>query len=88
MEISEIKTKLNNELNKWFPAQCNNLFTDFYLYFLPAKKNQIGNFIIAEESPGKNYKLALSQRLLKGRTVDQNFYTCLEALNRLPIIDY
>lgn len=88
MKISEIKTRLNNELTMWFKKQCQKPFDDFYLFYLPANPEHNGGFIICKEQPvNKSYKLALNNRMNKGYTIDQAFNSLMPTINRLPIID-
>jgi len=85
--MRDIKTRLQAELKQWFLKQCQNNYADFYLYYLPAAGDHAGNLRIAENiEPG--YLLAMTERIDKSITVEQNFNKIMVygILNRLPIL--
>ena len=88
MRLSEIKTRLNLECKVWFQNQIKNPYNDYHLYYLEAKPEHNGGFIIQCDAPSnKNYKVALNNRMNKGYTAEQLFNSLMPTINRLPIID-
>ena len=88
MKISEIKTHLNLACKEWLSKQIKNPYNDYHLYYIEAKPQHNGGFIIKCGTPAnKNYKLALNNRMNKGYTAEQLFNSLIPIINRLPIID-
>jgi len=87
MKLENLNIRLNFECKNWFKKQCNNLFSDYYLYYREAKEGQTGTLGIFQNAPDPTYKLALNNRMNKGYTRDQAFTSLMPTINKLPIID-
>jgi hypothetical protein len=85
---ADLQTALRNELNQWFPRQCREPYTDFYLYYLETTQEYDGGILIASEAPANsNYKLATPEKIRKACTIDQNFNWIAQGIvRRLPVL--
>jgi len=83
---SDVLRAIDRELAAWFPAQCADNFSRYYLYFKAAVPGQHGELRIAQELPGAGYKLANAAFLSRGKTIAQNRAALLPVLGKLPIL--
>ena len=86
----ELETRLMNELNHWFTRQCQDIYSDFYLYYLPSTANHDGGILIAEHKPANpEYRLAMPEKIEKHSTPEQNFRRINNSvLGRLPVMSW
>jgi hypothetical protein len=85
---ADLEARLMDELRVWFPRQSRNISDDFYLYYLPSGPEHDGGILICSEKPNNpEYKLAWSERINKGFTVEQNFFYLRKViLFKLPVL--
>ena len=86
MQVSDINIRLDLELIEWFRKQSQNLFNDYYLYYIESTPEHNGGFLIMSEVP-PNKEFKRSVKLNKGMTTRQNFILLKQVINRLPIIE-
>lgn len=85
---ADLETHLRAELNQWFVKQCQDGFTDYYLWFLESTAEHDGGILIAAKPPANTgYRLALPEKIRKGCTVEQNFnWLRLGICRTLPVL--
>ena len=83
---NDILATLDAELNKWFVAQCHNVYAHFYLWYRQTTEAAPGAIKISEEKPGVDYELATGQMISRGCTVEQNRNGLVDIVFRLPIL--
>ena len=89
-DLQEIHTRLRNELKQWFTKQVHNEFEDYYLYYLPSTREHDSGLLISNGThKNLDYQLAMTEKLHKGSTIQQNYNHIVNSgiLNRLPILD-
>jgi hypothetical protein len=93
--IAEAEAALKLELWHWCNKQAQNLYTAYYLYFLPlyflpSAPEHDGGLIIAADKPANpEFELAWPQRIDPSATVEQNFNRLrLDCLRHLPILSF
>ena len=85
----EVQSRLRAELEfQWFPRQCKEPESRFYLYYLPSMPQHDSGLIALKNTPPNKEYLPVSPQPLNGfKTVDQNIAALLPLLARLPILD-
>jgi len=88
--ITDLETRLLDELKAWFPRQCRENYADFYLYYRPTTEEMAGDILVVKDIPGNRgseYLLAMPERINKGASIAQNFNRIrLGVLRRLPVL--
>ena len=87
---ADLETRLKAELEQWLEKQIRNEYADFYLYYLPTTAEHDGGILIARDRPANpEYKLAMSERINKGLSINQNFNRIRNSgLYNLPVLSY
>jgi hypothetical protein len=86
---ADLETALKIELERnWFPQQCREPFSDFYLYYLPTTTEHYGRLSICKDNlANPEMKLATAQRINKGASVEQNFnWLRCDVIGTLPVL--
>jgi len=85
--LRDIKDRFHTELKQWFKKQTENIYENYYLYYLPATSQHDGGIIIAKDKPANpEYQLATGQSIRKDCTIEQNMIVFSDILNRLPVL--
>jgi len=80
--------RLKLELTMWCKRQTQNIYADYYLYYLPSTAEHDGGISICENQPANpDVKLAWTQRIRKECTIEQNMNELREVLRSLPILE-
>jgi len=84
--FADLQTSFSNELQQWFPKQCQNFYDDYYLYYLPSTPEHDGGIIITKDKP-VNSDYQLSRIIPKHSSIDQikNQFRN-EVLPHLPVL--
>ena len=81
-KIGEMATR---EVDKWFPAQCQNNYAAYYLYYKESTATAWGDLVVATEAP-KGYTLAMADRLSGWKTKDMVRADIISCTRCLPIV--
>ena len=87
--LADIENALQAELTIWYGKQTRDIYQDYYLYYHPATAEHDGGIIILSENPpNQEYQLAMTERIDKGATIEQNMNKIRLSgiLGRLPIL--
>ena len=86
---ADLEARIRVELEQWFIRQCRDMDADYYLYYMEANKRHDGGIIICKDPPANpECKLAMSEPIRKGCTVEQNYnWLRLGICRRLPIME-
>jgi hypothetical protein len=83
----DVISRMKAELEQWFIKQCQNIFDDYYLWYLPTTAEHDGELLIAKEKPANiDFQLAWPKRINKGLTKEQNLQRLYDTLRKLPIL--
>jgi len=87
--LAELETRLKNELTVWAHRQAQDLYADFYLYYMPTTAEHDGGIVIACRPPANpDFKLARPDRINKAATFNQNFNQIrIHTLPYLPVLE-
>lgn len=85
---ADLESTLKAELDQWFIRQSKDIYSDFYLYYLPTTAEHDGGILICKERPANlGYCLAMAEKINKSATVNQNFnWIRNEIIGRLPVL--
>ena len=86
--MQDIVDRVRSELTHWFPIQCRDLYTRFYLWYLPSSPERDGGIMIAREKPAPGWMIADAQHISRNSTVEQILNTWLSnrTLSTLPVL--
>jgi len=83
----DIEVRLRAELTLWRDTQVRDLYTDYFLWYLPTTAEHDGGFLIARSAPpNPEFLLATPERINKSKGVEGNCAQLLPFLLRLPIL--
>ncbi len=85
--MNDVHNIIKAKLNQWFPKQCNDLYSDYYLYYLPTTVEHNGGLLIAKERPA-NPEYCMVERVAKHLTIEENHRRIAEMCQRLPILEF
>ena len=86
-DMNDVYTVVRNEVEQWFSRQCENIWDDYYLYYLPTTAEHNGGLLITKEAPA-NPSYQLVERVRKDSTKDQVRNRINELARKLPILEY
>ena len=84
-----VQTRIRNEVNAWFPRQCEDPTVRFFLYYLESTPEHDGGILIASAPPvNPAYKLAQHPwgALRADLTAESNMLRLAEVCWKLPIL--
>ena len=86
--MEDIVDRVRAELLHWFPIQCRDLYTRFYLWYLPSTLERDGGIMIARKQPAPGWFIADPQHIHRNSTVEQILNTWLlnRTLSTLPVL--
>ena len=84
--MADVESMLMLELKHWFNRQSENIYSDYYFYYLPTTAEHDGGFTVCSQPPANPEFILVQGRINKGATVEQNFNHFREVFRRLPIL--
>ena len=86
--MADLETQFGMELNQWFIKQSQNIYDDYYLYYLPTTAEHDGHISICKDKPvNPELKLAAPQRINKWAELYQIKNEFRPILSRLPVLE-
>jgi hypothetical protein len=85
--MDDVHFVIRAELDMWFKRQCENIYDDFYWYYLPTTAEHDGGLSV-HKTPPANPDFILIERIRKDFTKEQNHRRIAELARRLPILEY
>lgn len=85
--MDELHARIRAEVDQWFKRQCENIYDDFYLYYLQTTPEHIGGIFIAKDKPA-NEGYQLVEKIRKDFTKEQVVRRITTLAWQLPIMEY
>jgi len=87
--LADLESRLRKELTIWAHRQSQDIYADFYLYYIPTTTEHDGGIIIAKNPPANSdFKLARPDRIEKGCSFEQIFNRIrIHTLPHLPVLE-
>ena len=84
-DMNDVYFVLNTELKNWFKKQTEDIYADFYLWYLPTNAEHNGGFLILKDKPA-NPEYLIASKVRKDLSIEQNLRKLLDICRSLPIL--
>ena len=84
--MNDIADRLRMELKVWFKRQCEGIYEDFYLYYLPTTGEHDGGILIVRDAPA-NPEYLLAAKVRRDLSIEDNHKILLDVCRHLPILE-
>lgn len=85
--MEEVRNQIQLEVLQWFKKQMLDLYSDYYVYYQPAKNGNTGGIVICKEIPvNPEYVLGMPEKVGKHLSIEQNIARIAEHARRWPIL--